>query len=331
MSPAPPRILAAAVRGFALFAGLFLAANALLGLLDPARDLSVWLLDLRALDGSARAPLLGVTGGLLAVWAVRRAAPAWMSLVVTVAAGGLAAAAGLNAAAVLRLRAVGTIETAAVPLSVGTAAVFAAVAFVATRRTAAQTSLRPVLAGAALCAAAFPVAQILSFGGTDYRRDADAIVVFGAKAYADGRASLTLADRVRTACALWRDGRAPVLFLSGGPGEGDVHETEAMRRVALAEGVPDQAIVLDRSGVSTRATVDDAALWLRRGGLSRVLAVSHGYHLPRVKLLFERAGIAAFTVPARESRAVAKTPWFVAREVAAWWVAWAAPAAARCV
>ncbi len=61
----------------------------------------------------------------------------------------------------------------------------------------------------------------------------------------------------------------------------------------------------------------------RANGVASVVAVSHAYHLPRVRLEFDRAGLAAFTVPARETRILAKMPWFAAREVAGWWAAWA--------
>ena len=45
---------------------------------------------------------------------------------------------------------------------------------------------------------------MLCFGMTDYRRGADAAVVFGCLAYANGQPSLPLADRVRTAVELLR-------------------------------------------------------------------------------------------------------------------------------
>jgi hypothetical protein len=52
----------------------------------------------------------------------------------------------------------------------------------------------------------------------------------------------------------------------------------------------------------------------------RVIAVSEFYHLPRIKLAYENAGVAVFTVPAHPSglaRAVA--PASVAREIPAFW------------
>ena len=65
----------------------------------------------------------------------------------------------------------------------------------------------------ALLALGLPLAQAASFGRTDYRRPADAIVVFGARTYADGTPSDALADRVRTACALYHE---PDLFTRRG-------------------------------------------------------------------------------------------------------------------
>src|SRR6185503_7842801 len=92
-------------------------------------------------------------------------------------------------------------------------------------------------------------------GKTEYRRHADAIIVFGARAYADGRPSDALADRVRTACQLYHEGWAKKLILSGGPGDGAIHETESMRRLAIQLGIPADAVLLDPQGLNTRATL----------------------------------------------------------------------------
>ncbi len=161
----------------------------------------------------------------------------------------------------------------------------------------------------------FPLAHVLTYGMSDYARPADRIVVFGARCYADGKPSLTLEDRVRTACGLYRRGLAPKLLLSGGPGDGPVHETEAMRKFALAEGVPDHAIEIDRAGLDTMATVHNT-------GPGRLLAVSHFYHLPRIQLAYRSAGRTVYTVPAHEMRPVRGTRRFVAREIPAFWWYW---------
>jgi uncharacterized SAM-binding protein YcdF (DUF218 family) len=175
-----------------------------------------------------------------------------------------------------------------------------------------------VSAVAAVTALLFAFGHMVFFGNSDYRRSADAVVVFGARVYRDGRPSLALSDRVRTAAALVREGYAPILIVSGGPGDGDVHEAEAMRALAIAEGVADDRILVDRNGLDTRATVRNTQALLGPGH-KRVLAVSHSYHLPRIKLSFQQQGGRAYTVPAHETRTLIRLPWYMARETLAFW------------
>ena len=161
------------------------------------------------------------------------------------------------------------------------------------------------------------------FGKTDYRRPADIAVVLGARVYADGRPSDALAVRVRTACQLYRDGLVRKLLVSGGPGDGAVHETEAMKRMAIGLGVKDQDILVDAGGLNTQATVKDSRPVFSQLRAPRILVVSHFYHLPRIKMAYQRAGWEVYTVPARESYLLRQMPLFLAREVAAFWVYYA--------
>lgn len=50
----------------------------------------------------------------------------------------------------------------------------------------------------------------------------------------------------------------------------------------------------------------------------RVLAVSDFYHLPRVKMAFQRQGLDVYTVPARGTPPLA-IPYNLLRETAAFW------------
>lgn len=56
-----------------------------------------------------------------------------------------------------------------------------------------------------------------------------------------------------------------------------------------------------------------------------MLAVSHFYHLPRVKLTADRAGLAVFTVPSPQGQPLNRLPYFLAREVAACWAYYVKP------
>lgn len=234
------------------------------------------------------APLAGVWPAVLAVGILLRVRP------LTAAAVALAV---WNCAEYYALLGAGRIEGFPVPFS----------ALVAVGLAPALFAARAPLPATAIAAAALVPLHLFSFGVTDYRRPADAIVVFGAKAHPDGRASLALEDRTLTGIRLWREGWAPALVFSGADNEPDV-----MRRIALEQGVPDSAIVLDRAGVNTEATLRNAA---RRFG--RLVAVSHYYHNARIKMLAGRLGAACVTVPARMTRRLAREPYFVLRECAA--------------
>jgi uncharacterized SAM-binding protein YcdF (DUF218 family) len=169
-----------------------------------------------------------------------------------------------------------------------------------------------------MCDPLSPLADV-RFGETDYRRRADAAVVLGARVYADGRPSDALADRVRTACRLYQEGFAKKLIMSGGPGDGAIDETESMKRMAVSLGVRAGDVLLDKAGLNTQATARNTQPLFNQLHASRVLVVSHFYHLPRIKLTYQRAGMEVFTVPAHESYILRQLPYNMLREVAAFW------------
>lgn len=147
---------------------------------------------------------------------------------------------------------------------------------------------------------------------TGVRRTADAFV--------EALALATLAGLVLDP---FRPGAAPLLVLSGGRTPGNpVSEPQAMRDICVAQGVPAAALVLDEQGQTTAATVACVAALARARGWRQVLAVSHDYHLARIRLLGQRAGLALRTVPARETRPQGWKVAAVAREALAWTVAW---------
>ena len=99
-------------------------------------------------------------------------------------------------------------------------------------------------------------------------------------------------------------------------------ETEAMATLARGFGVEASRIHLDPMGLDTRATARNSATLAAELGWSRISAVSHAYHVPRLRQAFLDAGLPARGVAAVESRRLARRARFVTREVAAWWVYW---------
>lgn len=310
------------LRGGAAFLGCFSIANVAGSLARHGFDANIWWLDMNAITVHAEGPILAAIGLALLWWAL---APAMSRgrRAVTIASVGLALLCALvNTAGYYVVLANGSLaDGRAFPFSLLVAALLAMIFRDLLRRGGGAPAVRRrrVAVWGFVWVLLFPLLQIYCFGASDYRRTADAIVVLGAKAYADGTPSVPLADRVRTACELYRRKLAPVLIFSGGQSDGPVHETEAMRRMALGLGVPADAIVLDTAGVNTRGTVRGTVAIFHRLGVRTAMVVSNAYHLPRIKMAYQRAGWNVYTVPAAESYTLGATPYYVARETVGIW------------
>jgi uncharacterized SAM-binding protein YcdF (DUF218 family) len=89
-----------------------------------------------------------------------------------------------------------------------------------------------------------------------------------------------------------------------------------MRRLAIEQGVPASAISVDPKGLNTDATVRNTVPRLDGG---TVAVVSDFFHLPRIKLAYQRAGVDVLTVPSH-ARRIPQTTGLMIREIPAFWV-----------
>jgi vancomycin permeability regulator SanA len=315
----------------ALFFGGFSLLNLVARGRSVSLDATLWWIDLRSFPPVLAVIVLAVAAICLIFYAVRPPTAKWARLTFATLASGLALKALVDSAIFYWLLGRQVVHAAVpVPFSLLVAAAMALIAGANLRGAPRGHGLRQLFLRVAVCCAClgiFPVGQMFCFGKTDYRRPADVAVVFGARVYKDGRLSDALGDRVRTACALYQQGLARKLLMSGGPGDGAIHETEAMKQMAMRLGVKESDILVDREGINTQATVRNSGPIFRGVGASRVLVVSHFYHLPRIKLAYQRAGVEVYTVPAKESYVLRQLPYNMAREVAALWVYYLRPIA----
>jgi uncharacterized SAM-binding protein YcdF (DUF218 family) len=135
----------------------------------------------------------------------------------------------------------------------------------------------------------------------DQASTADAIAVLGAAQY-NGRPSPVLRARLEHAAALYQRGYAPVILVTGGIGSGDsVSEAEVGRRYLLKAGLAPEAIIALPPATTTVASVDAVAGWFEGRSGKRVLLVSDGFHMLRLRILASRRGLAPFTSPAPTS------------------------------
>jgi uncharacterized SAM-binding protein YcdF (DUF218 family) len=104
------------------------------------------------------------------------------------------------------------------------------------------------------------------------------------------RPSARLTRRLDCGVRLLQGGVAPLLLLSGG-GNGPVPEAEIMRRMALARGVPEAALLVEPRSRDTVENAHESVRLLRSRGARSVVLVSDRVHLLRAALLFRLAGL----------------------------------------
>ena len=85
--------------------------------------------------------------------------------------------------------------------------------------------------------------------------------------------------RLKHAAALVKAGQVKALLLTGQGVGGD--SAEEMRKIAIADGVPDAAIVLETASTTTRENVTFAAPLVKERGWRRIAIVTSQSHLPR--------------------------------------------------
>jgi uncharacterized SAM-binding protein YcdF (DUF218 family) len=165
----------------------------------------------------------------------------------------------------------------------------------------ALTRLGLVALVLAIVLAGWATWRILDAAGRDDPGPAGAVVVLGAAQY-DGRPSPVFAARIEHAVALWREGAAPFLVVTGGKQAGDrTTEAATARAYALERGVPEASILVEDEGRTTVESLRAVARILDARGISDAVFVSDPTHIFRVLLIAADEGIAGHGSPTRTS------------------------------
>lgn len=113
-------------------------------------------------------------------------------------------------------------------------------------------------------------------------------------------------ERVMQGVALWRQGYAPTVILSGGPIGRWTTAAEVMRKEALLLGLPSRAILLEEESMSTWEQAVKTLPMVRKLGARRVIVVTSPYHARRARWTFRRifgpAGIEVLVSPSPYSK-----------------------------
>ena len=128
---------------------------------------------------------------------------------------------------------------------------------------------------------------VVSWSGTDWDAEPEAMVVFGAGL--NGAApSLSLTSRLEAALAYAEDWPEIPIVVSGSQGRGeDISEARCMYEWLPARGVPPERIILEEQADNTRENIGYSLALLSERGIDAgdgVAVVSSGYHLCRASM-----------------------------------------------
>ena len=118
--------------------------------------------------------------------------------------------------------------------------------------------------------------------------DADCILVLGAGIRTDGSPSPMLQDRLNTGIALYQNGAAPKLLMSGDHGREDYNEVQTMMDITLEQGVPSEDVFMDHAGFSTYDSLYRARDVFQA---RKVIIVTQKYHLYRALYIARSLGL----------------------------------------
>jgi uncharacterized SAM-binding protein YcdF (DUF218 family) len=160
--------------------------------------------------------------------------------------------------------------------------------------------------------------EVRSSAARDEARAADVIVVLGAAQY-NGRPSKILKARLDHVLELYKKGYAKAVITTGGYGpDPNYSEAQVSTKYLTEQGVDAEHIITEQASLTTRDSISAAADMMKSKSWTTVVVVSDGFHLYRLKEMFDDAGIVAYPSPAPASPiedSASQRVWYSLREV----------------
>lgn len=128
----------------------------------------------------------------------------------------------------------------------------------------------------------------------------DAILILGARVYANGIPSPLLQDRLDYGYALYAAGKADRILVSGDHGTKEYDEVNAMKNYLLKKGVPQEHIFLDHAGFNTYDSLYRAKEIF---GVKSLIVCTQEFHMPRALYIGRRLGLEAYGYAAPDKAA----------------------------
>lgn len=167
-------------------------------------------------------------------------------------------------------------------------------------------------------------AVVLTGSKTTISGEPDAMVILGANLWGE-EPSPMLQSRLDAALDYLEDHPDLTVVVTGGMDDGEVmSEAACMAHYLETHGVDKGQIVLEEQAANTLQNLSFSVDVLRRAGYDadRLLVVSNGAHLARVRMLAQRCGVQADCIAAETPGAAAYQIYFHCREGAALVKSW---------
>lgn len=145
-------------------------------------------------------------------------------------------------------------------------------------------------------------------GTHDQARQADAIIVLGARVEADGQPGPDLKVRTLHAVDIFQRGLAPYLICTGGYHDDHLSAAAVACDLAVSQGMPAEKVLLADGSMTTREDAASARDLMVARGWQTAILVSHPLHLERARLLFEGEGLTVYPSPTNTD--LAAIPWW---------------------
>ena len=143
---------------------------------------------------------------------------------------------------------------------------------------------------------------VAMYSPSDETPSGAAIIALAGNAGKSGTVTGETEARINRAVELYEAGAAPVLVVTGGTGsDSSPPVAEAMRDIAIAAGVPEDAIVVENGSHSTLQNAMFTADLADLDKAEPVIIVTHRYHLPRANASFRWAGFENVTNAAADN------------------------------
>ncbi|MFM7021867.1 MAG: YdcF family protein [Flavobacteriales bacterium] len=125
-------------------------------------------------------------------------------------------------------------------------------------------------------------------GLVDEEGKSDVGVIFGNTVNPDGSLSARLKARLDKGVELYKNGRVPLLIVSGGLGKEGHYEGTKMHAYLIQKNIPDSCIIKDNKGNTTSATSENFKKMNLKA--ESITVITQYHHITRAKLAFKKFG-----------------------------------------